>query len=207
MIFIKPKRLSNMVNLTRKTKEIIVRPLGKSDYQKWKKYYETMNDPKNIWDPAGRLCTITKAHFNNILKSHKKLRDQDSFYDLSVFERSSDDLIGFVSIMNVTRSLAQTAFLGYSLHNNYWGKGYGKASVLAIIDIAFKDIKLHRIEAGIEPYNRRSIMLARKIGLRKEGLKKRAVFVREEWQDLVMYSATCEEFGFKWKGQPNSRPS
>ena len=196
-----------MAYLVRKSKTIIVRPLVKSDFDKWKKYYETMSESKNTWDGlANRKGPFNKANFNKVLKSHKNLRDNDSFYDLSVFERKSGDLIGGVSVMNVTRSLAQTAFLGYSLHNNYWGKGYGKASVLAMIDIAFKDIKLHRIEAGIEPYNRRSIMLARTIGLRKEGLKKRAVFMRDEWQDLVMYSATCEEFGIKWKGIPESRP-
>jgi ribosomal-protein-alanine N-acetyltransferase len=197
-----------MSYLIRKTKKIIVRPLESSDFDKWKKYHETMDESKNLWDSsATRKGPFTKTQFNQIIKSRKKLRDQDDFYDLSVFEASSGDLIGFVSVMNVTRSLAQTAFLGYSLHNNYWGKGYGKASVLAMIDIAFRDIKLHRVEAGIEPYNRRSIMMARAIGLRKEGLKKRAVFLRNKWQDLVMYSATCEEFGIKWKGIPASRPS
>ncbi len=41
---------------------------------------------------------------------------------------------------------------------------------------------------------------------RKEGLKKRAVFLRGKWVDLVIYSATCEEFGVKWKGVPKTRP-
>lgn len=77
---------------------------------------------------------------------------------------------------------------------------------MAIIDIAFRDVKLHRVEAGIEPTNRRSILLARSIGLRKEGLKKRAVFLRGMWNDLVMYSATCEDFGYKWQGIPQTRP-
>lgn len=42
-----------------------------------------------------------------------------------------------------------------------------------MIDIGFKDIKLHRIEAGIEPGNKRSIALAKSLKMRREGLKKR----------------------------------
>jgi ribosomal-protein-alanine N-acetyltransferase len=108
--------------------------------------------------------------------------------------------------MDVLRGLGQTAYLGYFINNPFWGKGYGKEAARAAIDIAFRDVKLHRIEAGIEPRNRRSIFLARSLGLRKEGLKKRAVFLRGKWNDLIMYSATCEEFGFKWKGVPKTRP-
>ena len=108
--------------------------------------------------------------------------------------------------MDVLRGVGQSAYLGYFISNRFWGRGFGKEAVLAMIDIAFRDIKLHRIEAGIEPSNRRSILLVRSIGLRKEGLKRRAVFLRGYWNDLVMYSATCEEFGIKWKGLPKTRP-
>ena len=149
---------------------------------------------------------MSKANFQKILKSQKKLRDQDQFFDLAVFEKSSGKMVGTVAVMDVLRGLGQTAYLGYFIHNKFWGRGYGKEATLAMVDIAFRDIRLHRIEAGIEPTNRRSIMLARSIGLRKEGLKKRAIYLRGKWNDLVMYSATCEEFGVKWKGTPKTRP-
>lgn len=51
----------------------------------------------------------------------------------------------------------------------------------------------------------RSVMLAKSIGLRKEGLKKRIVYLRDEWQDLTMYSITCEELGIKWRGSAKTR--
>ena len=47
--------------------------------------------------------------------------------------------------------------------------------------------------------------LARSAGLRKEGLKKRAAFLRGKWIDLVVYAGTCEEFGFSWKGVAQTR--
>lgn len=193
--------------LIRKTQRLIIRPLVLSDFESWQTSFSSMQPQQNKWDRHSRpKQELTKTNFKKILKSQKSLRDQDKFYDLSVFEKKSGELVGTVAAMDVLRGLGQTAYLGYFIHNRHWGKGYGKEATLAMIDIAFRDIKLHRIEAGIEPSNRRSIMLARSIGLRKEGLKKRAVYLRNKWTDLVMYSATCEEFGVKWKGAPKTRP-
>ena len=65
----------------------------------------------------------------------------------------------------------------------------------------FKDIKLHRIEAGVEPGNRRSIRLAKSLGMRREGLKKRAIFLRGEWRDLLMFTLTSEDLGIKFNSK------
>lgn len=195
-----------MTLLQRKTKRLIVRPLVVSDFRRWKTYFSSMSPPQNKWDNKNRNeSDLNTPSFRKILQSQKMMRESDRFYDLAVFEKTSGEMVGTVAAMDVLRGLGQTSYLGYFIHNRFWGKGYGKEAALAMIDIAFRDIKLHRIEAGIEPSNRRSIMLARSIGLRKEGLKKRAVFLRGQWIDLVMYSATCEEFGVKWKGLPKTR--
>jgi len=186
-----------MAILTRKTKRLLVRPLSVSDYSTWKDTNLLLPAEKNKWDRKPKLpIEVTRSKFQKILSSQRKLRNADKFYDLAVFERASGQLIGTVAIMDVLRGLGQSAYLGYFINNPFWGKGFGKEAALAAIDIGFKDLKLHRLEAGIEPTNRRSIMMARSIGLRKEGLKKRAVYLRGEWVDLAMYSATCEDFGF-----------
>jgi ribosomal-protein-alanine N-acetyltransferase len=189
-----------MKYLNRSSKRLMVRPLSRADFSHWREFHLSRTKKMNIWDRQGNPPeTVTYKAFSSLLKEQKKMRDSEQFYDLAVFERISGRIIGNVSAMNIVRSVSQTAFLGYSIHHDFWGKGFGKEAVLMMIDIAFRDIKLHRIEAGIEPSNRRSILLARSIGLRKEGLKKRAVFLRNQWVDLSIYSATCEEFGFEWK--------
>lgn len=109
--------------------------------------------------------------------------------------------------MEVTRGVSQTCFLGYYLYNNYWGRGWAKEAVKAALDIGFKDLKLHRIEAGIEPSNRRSLKLARSLKMRREGVKKRAIHLRGEWVDLVMYTLTTEDIGLKFKGKIGPRVS
>jgi len=193
-------------HLCRRTKDIEIRPMVKDDFEQWREYYRTLKPSLNKWDSHQKKeVDLTKRNFQKILNSQKNMRENDEFYDLSIFDRKTKKRIGGVSAMNICRSVSQTAFLGYTVHNNFWGQGIGKKSVLAMIDIAFRDLKLHRIEAGIELHNRRSILLAKSIGLRKEGLKKRMVYLRGDWQDLIIYSATCEEFGIKWKGSVTRR--
>lgn len=196
-----------MQKLTRQSKRLTIRPLELKDYKTWRHCHTTMLPKRNKRDRTNKtLQDVSLSKFKRILSSQKRLRAEDRFYDLGVFENSSGKLIGTVAIMDVLRGLGQSAYLGYFINNTHWGLGYGKEAARLAIDIAFWDVKLHRIEAGIEPTNRRSILLARSLGLRKEGLKKQAVFLRGRWNDLVMYSATCEEFGFKWKGIPQTRP-
>lgn len=95
--------------------------------------------------------------------------------------------------------------MGYALFNRYWGFGYAEEAVTALIDIAFNDHKLHRIVAGIESENKKSIKFAKKLGFRKEGIARRVVLLRGEWQDLTQYALTTEDKKMEWTGQVQVR--
>jgi len=188
-----------MKKLQRRTKQLLVRPLLKNDYCAWKQCSLEMKKPQNKWDKGPKPASeLGRIHFNKILKAQKKRRENDTFYDLGVFNKQ-DFLVGHVSIMEVSRGISHSAYLGYRIFNNYWRRGYGKEAVRLIIDIGFKDINLHRLEAGIEPRNFRSIKLAKSLGMRREGIKKNALFLRGKWVDLVMYTLTTEDLGIKFK--------
>lgn len=187
-----------MPRLRRATRRLVLRPLTASDYGVWREGRLSLGPRKNPWDLAPRGAkNATRAAFRKTLAANAERRKAGVHYALGVFEKSSGALVGGASVMDVVRGVTHSAYLGYWIHNAHWGKGYGKEAVRALIDVAFRDLKLHRVEAGVQPYNRRSILLARALGLRKEGLKKRMVFLDGAWRDLVMYSATCDEFGFK----------
>jgi ribosomal-protein-alanine N-acetyltransferase len=192
--------------LYKESKRLVVRPLAAADFAEWKLTHSSMLPAKNKWDRVNKdPADLSKQKFTALLKSQKRLRDLDQFYDLAVFEKSTGKLVGTVSVMDVLRGIGQSAYLGYAIFNPFWGRGFGKEAVLAMIAIGFEQIKVHRLEAGIEPSNRRSILLAKSVGLRKEGFKKRAVLLRGKWIDLSVYAATCEDFGISWKGNTKSR--
>lgn len=191
----------------RKTKRLQVRALKPSDYAAWKAAYTSMLPPKNKWDRSTNrpLSELTREKFKSLLKEQEKKRKTEEFCDYGVFLNQSGELIGRVSLMNFVRSVTQSSFVGYALFNPHWGQGYAEEVVRSLIDIAFKDHKLHRIVAGIEPDNKRSIRLVKKLNFRKEGTSKKVVLLRGEWQDLVQYALTTEDLKIKWSGEVSSR--
>lgn len=191
-------------HLYRKTKRIIVRPFELEDFAAWKEAHESTPKAKNRWD-LNPVAAPTKIAFKKMLKHHADSLKADRFYTFALFNEDGK-LIGDVLLMDVIRRIAQTCFLGYRIFNPYWGQGYAKEAVRAVLDIGFTDLKIHRIEAGIEPGNIRSIKLAKSLRMRKEGVKKRAVFLRGKWVDLLIYTVTTEDLGYKFTGDGSLRP-
>lgn len=187
-----------MLFLFRKTKRLHIRPLRFEDFRVWREAQLRMSPSKNCWDLGPKPpAEITKENFKKILAGQKERRQKGTYYDFGVFD-TKGNLVGGVSLMEVSRGVSQTAFLGYRVFNNCWRRGYGKEAVRAMIDIGFKDLRLHRIEAGIEPGNIRSIRLAKSLKMRREGIKKRAIFLRNQWVDLIMYTLTTEDVGIRF---------
>jgi len=194
-------------NLSRRTRQLHIRPLTREDYESWKDAYSSMLPRKNEWDTGNRSPQeLSRANFLKLLKSQRENQARDRVYDLGIFTTPDMKLIGIVSLMDIIRGLFQNAFLGLTIFNRYWKSGYGKAATEAILDIAFNDLGLHRLEAGVEPRNIRCLRGIRAFGFRKEGRKKRAVYLRGQWRDLMMYSLTCEDYGIPWRGTAQDRP-
>ncbi|QDK38378.1 GNAT family N-acetyltransferase [Bdellovibrio sp. NC01] len=194
---------SKQLPIFKKTERLILRPLELYDYENWAQAYSSMRPPQNEWDETNWVDSeLTLKKFKELLKKQNLLRAQDKFYEFGIFRKDDGMYIGMVTLMDISRAIFQNAYLGYRIFNNHWNNGYASEACEAAIHIAFKDLKLHRIEAGISPQNKASIRVAKNIKLRKESLSPRRLYVHGKWQDMVLYVATCEEFGFKFR-QPN----
>lgn len=199
--------MRNNILFYRKTRRLIIRPVTFSDHSAWKKAYTSILPQKNEWDRTTNrpLNELTKSKFKNLLKDQSLKRNSEEFCDYGIFLKKSGEYIGRVSLMNFVRSVTQSSFIGYTLFNPHWDNGYAEEAVNAVIDIAFKDHKLHRIVAGIEPKNIRSTKLIQKLKFRKEGTSKRVVYLRDGWQDLVQFALTTEDINLKWSGKIKAR--
>ena len=177
-----------------KTKRLIIRPLSSSDYANWKEAFSSLKPKKNRWDWENLpKKSLTKISFLKSVKQLNRDIENDITYRLAVFEKKSGALIGHTFLMDISRGIFQNAYLGYQIFNPYWGQGFGQEMVEGTVLLAFKSLKLHRVEAGISPYNRRSIHLVKKLGFRKEGRSKRRLFLNKEWKDFMIYAFTVED--------------
>ena len=103
-------------------------------------------------------------------------------------------LVGFVNINSIVRSAFQSGYLGYGGFVSHAGRGLMSAGVAAVIDTAFTELGLHRLEANIQPANARSIALARRLGFRREGLSPHYLMVDGQWRDHERWAILAEDW-------------
>lgn len=103
-------------------------------------------------------------------------------------------LAGVVNINSVIRGAFQNGFLGYYALSPYEGRGFMRAGLIAVLDRAFGEHGLHRVEANIQPDNVRSVHLVLSLGFRLEGHSPRYLRINGGWKDHDRYALTVEEW-------------
>jgi ribosomal-protein-alanine N-acetyltransferase len=96
-------------------------------------------------------------------------------------------LIGTVSFHNTYRD-HHRAEIGYMIHPDYWRQGFVNEAVVRAIDYGFNIMKLHSIEANVNPNNAGSIALLKKHGFVREAYFKENYFFDGKYLDSEIYS-------------------
>lgn len=105
-----------------------------------------------------------------------------------------DDLriIGACTLSQIFRGNLKSAFLGYWVGAMFSGRGYMTEALCLLLSYAFENLRLHRIEANIQPENADSKALVTRIGFRMEGFSPRYLKVAGRWKDHERW-AICRE--------------
>ena len=80
--------------------------------------------------------------------------------------KGTDNIVGSVDFNH--RHEDDVLEIGYTLHPDYWGRGYVPEAARALIDLAFKELELHKIELTCFGYNLQSQRVAEKLGFTLE---------------------------------------
>lgn len=110
-------------------------------------------------------------------------KKDDQEYHFGIYTKEERKLIGTINLFQVMRGPLQSAFIGYFLDQEYNGKGYTTEAVQLLVPYAFRELMLHRIEAGVMPHNIGSIRVLMKSGFHKEGLARKNVKINGQWED------------------------
>ena len=101
-----------------------------------------------------------------------------------------DQLVGLVNLYNVVRGPVQCALLGYSVDVAHMGRGYATEGVTAVVNWAFQEADLMRLEAGVLPRNAASVRVLEKCGFRRVGTMRRSLRLAGGWEDHDLYDQT-----------------
>ena len=109
--------------------------------------------------------------------------------------RCEDDaIVGVFNIGEIVRGLFQSAYMGYYAFAPYARAGYMSEGLELARHFAFAALKLHRVEANVQPTNLRSLALVRAAGFVREGFSRRYVRIAGRWRDHVRMALLVEDW-------------
>lgn len=177
-----------MKKLQFKTTRFIIRPLEKQDYLAWLDAYSGFKKKKSKYDQkpyAKNECG--KEVFTTIMKRHRKLAKSDQVYVWFIFDKKSNEIVGFVDTWVICRKEIAKANLGYLIFNRHWKQGIATEVLKKAAPFILKELKLNRLEAAIDLDNKPSINLVKKLKFRSEGIRLNYWFQNNQWADQVVY--------------------
>ena len=123
----------------------------------------------------------------------KRLR-RDDHAGFLVCRREDDAIVGVINLNAIVRGLFHSAYLGYYAFAPHAGKGYMTQGLQLVMRHAFVKMKLHRLEANIQPGNTASIALVKRCGFRLEGYSPRYLKIAGKWRDHERWAVTVEDW-------------
>jgi ribosomal-protein-alanine N-acetyltransferase len=103
-------------------------------------------------------------------------------------------IVGFFNLSQIVRRGFQSAYLGYAVGKPFNGQGYMGEGIQLVLRYAFLTLRLHRVEANIQPNNTNSIALAQGAGFRREGFSPRYLKIGGRWRDHERWAILAEEW-------------
>jgi ribosomal-protein-alanine N-acetyltransferase len=138
------------------------------------------------------------------LAPFEPLRDEEFFTDDGQRERIESDgsysfailagsrIAGAVTMSNIVYGPFQSATLGYWVAERLSGRGVATRAVGEVIEIAFGELGLHRLEAATLVDNLPSQRVLEKNGFELIGLARRYLQVAGEWRDHLLFQRTAD---------------
>ena len=100
--------------------------------------------------------------------------------------------IGKIQISGVIYGVFKSGIIGYSMDREYEGRGYMKEALAKIIEYAFKEMELHRLEASTLIDNKKSQSVLNGCGFKELGVNEKYLFINGEWKDHITFYKTKE---------------
>lgn len=148
-------------------------------------FYIRSNDDVMRFMDVSRFKSISDAE--KMIGSIEESYQNESGINWGIVEKHSNIFVGYFGFFRLIPEHCR-AEIGYALNAKYWGKGYMNETINRMVRFGFKIMKLHSIEANINPKNEKSKKVLEKIGFKKEAYFRENYLFNDRFLDSVIYS-------------------
>jgi RimJ/RimL family protein N-acetyltransferase len=178
-----------------RTDRLTLRVMTDSDVDDVHKYQSREDVTRYLlFDPRSREEVAEKVAQHAVATTLEKDGDYWQLaMELPATATAPSRVIGdiYFTIASVANSKAE---IGWSLHPDFAGKGFASEAANAVLDIAFRVIRFHRVVAELDPRNDASIALCKRLGMREEAFFVKDLWFEGDWADTGMYAILRDEW-------------
>jgi ribosomal-protein-alanine N-acetyltransferase len=176
--------LPRMPDILRRGRRVHIRPILPADEAEFLRRVRASRSLHRPWSypPA-------TAH------AYRELVGEGRANDARIVVCRNDDgaIVGYFGLGQIIYGSFRNAHLGYYALEPFAGQGFMREGLELVLRYAFGDLRLHRVQASIQPGNARSIALVRGAGFRQEGLALRYLKIGGRWRDHERWAITVED--------------
>ena len=133
------------------------------------------------------------AEANTFIQKVTKDANENKTIEWAITLKAEDKLIGKLGFWRIVTQ-HRRAEIGYNLMPEYFGKGIMSEAVRAVLKYGFQVMKLHSVEANLDPDNVKSVQLLNRNGFVKEGHFKESYFYNGIFSDTGSYGLLHSEW-------------
>lgn len=194
MVLRHPSRTSTPVRLY--GRRVMLRPLAANDFRSWSEVRQRNAEWLTVWEPSRPANqpdpTVDRSAFTARCQQRDRDRTAGTAYQFGLFV--DQQVVGEVNLNNVIRGAMQSGTIGYWIDQRQAGHAYVAEGVVVVMQFAFEQLMLHRVEICIVPRNLRSRRIVEKLQIREEGVAQRYLEINGVWEDHIRYGITVEEW-------------
>ena len=177
-------------------RRVVLRPLVPQDFNAWSEVRRRNGHWLTQWEPM-RLPHHPDPETNReVFAARCGSRDRErlagSQYAFGIFVDGA--FAGELNLNNIVRGAMQSATIGYWIDRARAGRSLMSESIVVLMQFAFEELNLHRLEICIIPRNSNSRRVVEKLDLREEGIAQRFLEINGAWEDHVRFGFTIEEW-------------
>ncbi len=131
----------------------------------------------------------TLADYKNYIEHYQKPNQ-----NANLLIANSHEIIGVFNLSEIVMGCFQNAYLGFFAVSGFEGRGLMSQGLKLVMQKAFTELNLHRLEANIQSENLSSIQLIKANGFRHEGFSPRYLLIENAWRDHERFAITKEDF-------------